>query len=53
MKQRLNSLIPLLLLTCATVSSAQEKPAERINPYIALMESGKPAFGVFLSLIHI
>ena len=40
MKQRLNSLIPLLLLTCATVSSAQEKPAERINPYIALMEAG-------------
>lgn len=44
-------LIPLLFLTCASASNAQEKTAEksaeRINPYIALMESGKPAFGVF------
>jgi len=44
-------LIPLVFLTCASASNAQEKTAEksaeRINPYIALMESGKPAFGVF------
>lgn len=32
---------------------AQEKPAERINPFITLMESGKPAFGVFSSNISL
>lgn len=37
----------LLLLASLSLSIAQDKPAERINPYIALMESGKPAFGVF------
>lgn len=50
-------LLSLLFLTCASVSNAQEKTAEkiaeRINPYIALMESGKPAFGVFSSNVSL
>lgn len=53
MKRPLKFLIPLLLLTCASVSSAQDKAAERINPYIALVESGKPAFGVFSSNVSL
>lgn len=46
-------LVSLLFLTCVSVSSAQEKTAERINPYIALMESGKSAFGVFSSNVSL
>ncbi len=53
MKHPFKLLLPLLLLTCASVSSAQEKTARRINPYIALMESGKPAFGVFSSNVSL
>jgi 4-hydroxy-2-oxoheptanedioate aldolase len=33
--------------------AAEEKPAERINPFVALMESGKPAFGVFSSNVSL
>lgn len=53
MKHPFKLLLPLLLLTCASASSAQEKTARRINPYIALMESGKPAFGVFSSNVSL
>lgn len=56
MKQPLH-LIAMLFLIGTSVSSAQEKTAEktaeRINPYIALMESGKPAFGVFASNVSL
>lgn len=38
-------LLPVLLF--AASAAAQEAGVERINPFIALMESGKPAFGVF------
>lgn len=36
-----------LLLGFATCACAQEKVATRINPFIAQMETGKPAFGIF------
>lgn len=52
MKTKLRQLVPLLL-ACASFSSAQDNPSERINPYIALMESGKPAFGVFSSNVSL
>ena len=45
--------LPALLFSFATLGSAQEKSSERINPYIALMESGKPAFGVFSSNVSL
>lgn len=53
MKTLLRHLPPLLLLACASPALAQDKPAERINPYIALLESGKPAFGVFSSNVSL
>lgn len=53
MKTKLNHLASVLLLAWASLSNAQDKPAERINPYIALMESGKPAFGVFSSNVSL
>ena len=47
------TLTHLLLFVTVSLSSAQDKPAEHINPYIALMESGKPAFGVFSSNVSL
>ena len=47
------TLTHLLLFATVSLSSAQDKPAERMNPYIALMESGKPAFGVFSSNVSL
>lgn len=47
------TLTHLLLFATVSLSSAQDKPAERMNPYIALMESGKPAFGVFSSKVSL
>jgi 4-hydroxy-2-oxoheptanedioate aldolase len=38
---------------CAISLHAQQAPAERINPFIALMESKKPAFGVFASNVSV
>jgi len=52
MKPKLKHLVPLLL-SCASITDAQEKETQRINPFIALMESGKPAFGVFSSNISL
>lgn len=49
---RLNHLLPLLL-ACAPFIGAQEDRTQRINPFITLMESGKPAFGVFSSNVSL
>ena len=43
----------LLLGFSAATAAAQETAAARINPFIALMESGRPAFGVFSSNVSL
>jgi 4-hydroxy-2-oxoheptanedioate aldolase len=45
----------LLSLCCLAVGGAfaQDGSTERLNPYIALMEAGKPAFGVFASNVSL
>lgn len=52
MKTTPRLLLPLLLGFTASLH-AEEAAPQRINPYIALMESGKPAFGVFSSNVSL
>lgn len=52
MKPTPRLLLPLLLGFTASLH-AEEAAPQRINPYIALMESGKPAFGVFSSNVSL
>ncbi len=48
-----NCLLLSLFLGFVACAPAQEKSARRINPFISLMESGKPAFGVFSSNVSL
>jgi 4-hydroxy-2-oxoheptanedioate aldolase len=47
--------LSLAALLCFAPASprAEEEPAPRINPFVRLMESGKPAFGVFSSNVSL
>lgn len=50
---RLPSALAAASIALSAPLFAEDAPAARINPFVALMESGKPAFGIFSSNISL